>query len=92
MGVTMNLYRVLGEHIGTQAARDLAERLVAWHDAMVAHERRLQNRLDGECADECPHVDARSLWAEAVDTFGRRAEELVFLVRHGSDRAQAVGQ
>lgn len=88
----MNLYRVLGEQVGTKAARELADRLLAWHDAMVAHERRLQNRFDGDCAEDCPHVEARSLWAEAVDTFGRRAEELVFLVRHGAGRAQAVGQ
>ncbi len=88
----MNLYRVLGERIGTKAARDLAERLMAWHDAMVAHERRLQNRVDDDCADDCPHIDARSLWAEALDMFGERAEELVFLARHGAARARAVGQ
>lgn len=92
MGISVNLYRVLGERIGTQAARELAERLVAWHDAMVAHERRIQNVLDAACEEECPHLEARLLWAEAVETFGERAEELVFLVRHGSRRAKAVGQ
>jgi len=55
-------------------------RLAAWHDAMVAHERRLLTaRTAAACDDECPHVEARALWAEALATFGPRANELTFL-------------
>ena len=37
------------------------------------------------CDDECPHVEARTLWAEALATFGARAGELTFL------RSRAIG-
>ena len=51
-----------------------------WHDAMVAHERQLRAARTGDvCDDECPHVEARTLWAEAVAAFGERAYELPFL-------------
>jgi hypothetical protein len=47
---------------------------------MVAHERKLRLRSGAEeCGDECPHVEARALWSEAVETFGTRANELTFL-------------
>jgi hypothetical protein len=71
----MNIYRMLGSRLGTPDAYGLAERLSAWHDAMVAHERRRER----SCDDECPHADARVLWSEASQTFGERAAELVFL-------------
>lgn len=32
----MNMYRALGDGIGTSEAREPAEQLVAWHDAMVS--------------------------------------------------------
>jgi hypothetical protein len=65
----------------------LGERLAAWHDAMVAHERRLRTaRTADACDDECAHVEARILWAEAVAMFGDRATELRFL----RSRATAV--
>lgn len=58
----------------------LSVRLSAWHDAMVMHERRLRLGSAGAtCHDECPHAEARSLWAEALVTFGERAQELTFL-------------
>ena len=76
----MNPYISLGSGIGTPEAVSLAERLAAWHDSMVAHERRLRfGRTDDLCDDECPHVDARTLWTEAVEMFGDRLNELRFL-------------
>ena len=76
----MNPYAMLSSGIGTPQATSLSTRLAAWHDAMVAHERRLRSgRTSDPCNDECPHVEAGTLWAEALDTFGPRARELVFL-------------
>ena len=79
----MNIYRRLGDQIGTSEARELAEQLVAWHDAMVRHLRVLGTRPDAHCGEECPHEDAATLWAAAQGTFGGRARELVFLRSHG---------
>jgi hypothetical protein len=82
----MNPYVVLGSGIGTSEAAALASRLAIWHDAMVAHERALRAGRNGiVCDDECPHVEARMLWAEAVVTYGSRAQELAFL------RSRATG-
>jgi len=76
----MNPYISLGSGIGTPEAVSLAERLAAWHDSMVAHERRLRFGRTGDvCDDECPHVEARTLWVEALAAFGDRAHELSFL-------------
>ena len=76
----MNPYVTLGSGIGTAEAALLSIRLTAWHDAMVAHERRLQSgRTADTCDEECPHAEARKLWADAVATFGTRASELTFL-------------
>lgn len=90
----MNPYTMLASASGTSTSSVLASRLAAWHDAMVAHERRLQTGRTGDvCDDECPHVEARSLWAEALAAFGARAHELSFLrsratsaARPGADR------
>src|SRR5918994_994228 len=82
----MNPYVMVGSGIGTSEAASLSVRLAAWHDAMVAHERRLRTgRTVGKCGDECPHVEARILWAEALAIFGTRASELTFL------RSRAIG-
>ena len=82
----MNPYVMLGSGMGTSEAASLSARLAAWHDAMVAHERRLRTgRTAHNCDDECPHVEARTLWAEALATFGARAGELTFL------RSRAIG-
>jgi hypothetical protein len=82
----MNPYVMLGSGIGTSEASSLSGRLAAWHDAMVAHERRLRTgRTADMCDEECPHVEARALWAEALATFGPRANELAFL------RSRAIG-
>jgi hypothetical protein len=84
----MNPYVSLGSRVGTSEAASLSERLTAWHDSMVAHERRLRVARTGDlCKEECPHVEARSLWADAVATFGDHARELSFL----HSRATAAG-
>lgn len=79
-GDEMNPYTVLSSHIGTAEATSLAARLADWHDDMVAHERRLRIRSTSEkCDEECPHVQASVLWAEAEALFGGRATALSFL-------------
>jgi len=76
----MNPYALLGSRIGTSEAVSLSDRLATWHDSMVAHERRLRAvRSDDACDDKCPHMEARTLWAEAATMFGHRASELSFL-------------
>jgi hypothetical protein len=76
----MSPYAMLGSSVGTADATSLCARLTAWHDAMVAHERRLRTGAGTDaCGDECPHGDARALWAEAVATLGPRAGGLTFL-------------
>lgn len=77
------MYLALGNAIGTLEARDLAQRLAAWHDSMVKHLRKASLR-GAECEDDCPHVDARMLWAEALATFGDDAHRLTFLRTHGA--------
>jgi hypothetical protein len=84
----MNPYVILGSRIGTSEAASLSDRLAAWHDSMVAHERRLRaGRTNDACDDECPHVEAGVLWAEAASTFGAEADELAFLRSHGRRRS-----
>lgn len=83
----MNPYAMLSSSIGTSEAASLGARLSAWHDAMVAHERRLRSGNTGvRCDDECPHAEALTLWREALATFGARANELTFL-RSRADEA-----
>jgi hypothetical protein len=79
----MNPYAMLGSRAGTSEAATLSLRLAAWHDAMVAHERRLRTAPTRNlCHEECPHVEARALWTEALATFGEHADDLVFLRSH----------
>lgn len=76
----MNLYTMVGSGVGSAEAAALSTRLAAWHDAMVAHERKIRGGRTGElCDEECPHAEARALWNEALDTFGVRAHDLTFL-------------
>ena len=85
----MNPYAILSSGAETGDAMALTARLSSWHDAMVAHERRLRAGATSDaCDDECPHADARSLWSEAMATFGPRAQELTFL----RSRAQSGGR
>lgn len=82
----MSPYAFLGSSVGTAEAASLCLRLSAWHDAMVAHERRLRTgRTTNSCDDECPHAEARTLWTEALATLGPQADELTFL------RSRAIG-
>jgi hypothetical protein len=85
----MNPYAMLASGSRTSTAAALAVSLAAWHDAMVAHERRLRTGRAGDvCDDECPHEEARTLWAEAQAAFGERAHELSFLRSRATSRAQ----
>jgi len=80
VGSEMNLYTMVGSGNGTPEATALSARLATWHDAMVAHERKIRaGRADAPCDDECPHAEARTLWIEAVEVFGDRAQDLTFL-------------
>ena len=82
----MNPYGVVSSGIGTAEAESLRGRLMTWHDAMVAHERRLRSGQSTDaCSDECPHVEARTLWAETAAMLGTRANSLTFL------RSRALG-
>ena len=86
----MNIYRRLGDEVATSEARELAEQLVAWHDAMVKHLRVLGSRPDARCGEDCPHEDAASLWVAAQAMFGARARELLFLRAHRQLARQAT--
>ena len=87
----MNPYRILSSGLGTSEATTLSARLSAWHDAMVAHERRLRAGATSDaCDDECPHAEARALWSEAVAIFAESAEELTFLRSRAQDRRRSV--
>ncbi len=82
----MNPYLIFGSGLDSNEAQSLSARLTAWHDAMVAHERRLRTgRTDDVCDDECPHAEARALWSDAIAVFGPRVHELTFL------RSRATG-
>ena len=84
VGVEMNPYTILSSGLDTREAAALSARLSAWHDAMVANERRLRAGSPGEaCDEECPLAEARALWPEAAVTFGARARELTFLRSRG---------
>ena len=80
----MNVYKSVGYTVGTPEALALSERLSAWHDSMVAHERTADTARLARCDDDCPQSDAQLLWREAVETFGPHAQTLRFLRRHGS--------
>jgi len=75
----MSLYKMIGSGNPTLEAAALRVRLASWHDAMVAHERKIRAGTEESCADECPHAEARTLWIEAVQVFGDHARELTFL-------------
>jgi hypothetical protein len=76
----MNPYAIVGSSMATVDAASLRARLMAWHDAMVAHERRLRSANTTDmCHDECPHAEAPTLWAEVSTLLGARATELTFL-------------
>jgi hypothetical protein len=76
----MNPYAIADLGTDSADAASLRTRLMAWHDAMVTHERRLRSDPTADrCDDECPHGEAAALWAEASAMLGPRASELRFL-------------
>ena len=82
----MNPYGIVGSGTGSSDAASLRARLTAWHDTMVAHERRLRSgHTTDVCGEDCPHVEARTLWTEVSAMLGSRASELAFL------RSRALG-
>ena len=83
----MNVYRSIGYAVGTPEALALAERLSAWHDAMVAHQRPADTARVARCDDECPHAEARLLWLEAMEVFGEHTQQFGFLRRHSVTRS-----
>ena len=85
----MNHYLLLSSGPDVADAQSLGARLSAWHDAMVAHERRLRAGSSSDaCDDGCPHAEARALWSEAVDVLGPRAHELTFLRSRATEPAR----
>jgi hypothetical protein len=82
MDMNMSPYRSIANTVGSREALELAQRLAAWHDAMVVHQRRAA-RIRAVCEDDCPHADAETLWSEALELYGERAHELRFLRTHG---------
>ena len=87
----MTMYLHLGNQIGTVEARDLAQQLGSWHDAMVRHLRVAGAKRGPKCLDECPHDEAAALWSSAQQIFGDRAHELAFLRAHGQRMATTTG-
>jgi hypothetical protein len=82
----MNPYAIADLASSTADSASLRARLLAWHDAMVTHERQLRSDPAAAlCDDECPHVEATALWREAAALLGCRANELTFL------RSRALG-
>jgi len=89
----MNPYAIVGSGIGTAGVASLRARLMAWHDAMVAHERRLRGgHITDTCDEDCPHVEARTLWAEVSEMLGPRASELIFLRSRARNASTSSGQ
>ncbi len=73
-------YKTLACQVGTHEARELADRLAGWHDAMVNHERRLRaDAPSAACTSPCPHEEAPGLWEEARLVFGSSAGSMAFL-------------
>ena len=73
-------YKTLACQVGTHEARELADRLAGWHDAMVNHERRLRaDAPSAACTSPCPHEEAPALWEEARLIFGSSAGSMAFL-------------
>jgi hypothetical protein len=77
----MNLYRTIGDRVGTPEARALSQELIVWHDAMVKHLR--SGAAGVACLADCAHDEARRLWSAALDVFGDHAGSLLFLRAHG---------
>ena len=79
----MSLYQSVATAVRTREALELAQRLAEWHDAMVMHRRRAGDEAGPSCDVDCPHEQAGSLWLEALDVYGERAQEFAFLRNFG---------
>jgi len=89
----VNPYSIVGSSSGTAEGASLQARLTAWHDAMVAHERRLRpGHTTDVCDEDCPHTEARMLWAEVSAMLGSRAGELTFLRSRALNTAATSNQ
>jgi hypothetical protein len=86
----VNIYRILGDRVGTAEAQELATQLLAWHDAMVKHARVIGPHRSEKCDDGCPHDEAMSLWTAATSVFGEEANQLAFLRTHGRGVRRAM--
>lgn len=76
----MNPYAIAAIAVDTAEAATLGARLVAWHDEMVTHERRVRSNPGVDlCGDECPHASAHALWVEASAVLGTKVGDLRFL-------------
>ena len=86
----MNPYARLASAVADSSAQKLVARLMAWHDEMVTHERRVRAGADTDrCDESCPHEEARALWLEASRVFGSRARDLTFLATCADARVPA---
>jgi hypothetical protein len=92
VGSDMNPYSMVTFGNGTPEATALSARLAAWHDAMVAHDRKIRAGRQEVCDDECPHAYARTLWDEALEVLGDRAHELTFLRSRAAVQASTSGE
>jgi len=86
----MSLYRSVATAVGSREALDLAQRLALWHDAMVMHRRRAGDDTRLWCDVDCPHEQAESLWLEALEVYGARAQEFTFLRTFGNSSSQEL--
>ena len=78
----MYIYRALGDRIGTGEARELAQQLVSWHDAMVKHLRALA--LCRRCNVGTVVLTRKpACCGRPHRTFGVSASQLEFLRSHG---------
>lgn len=77
------IYRAFLNRVGTDEALALAHDLEHWHGIMEQHRAeiiRLGFAPDGHPDwDDCPHADARRLWARALRLLGPGADDLELL-------------
>jgi hypothetical protein len=78
-------YRATLNAVGTDEALRLAYDLEHWEGPMRAHREsvaRLGFAPDGHPSwTDCPHAEARRLWARAVGQLGDKARAFVFLLQ-----------
>ena len=81
----LSLYRIALNILGTDEALRLADDLEHWEGPMRDHRdavARLGFAPDGHATwTDCPHAEARRLWARAVAQLGDKARAFTFLAR-----------